>query len=575
MRRPGRGAAVLGLLMAGGVAGIALAQKPPALGAPDPGGKPPPAQAAPQAAPPAPPAIPRPAPQAGPTPGAADKFGQPVPPPAAAAPEADKFAAPAPGAPAAPSQQVAPAPRPAQPPAAAPPAQALQVTPASPEEPDTVRVLRGMLGADTRLGYAGVEVIDPARGAVRLREVALQRPDRSATIAELTLDGLREDGVTEALLRGVVLREAGAPAERVTVERVRLAGFRVTRPAAGQAFRPDMLSLDSLRIEGLAGEGATPVAIASLTVEDYARGRPGRLSLEGLEVRRPGEAPVDRVSLGRLAIRGVDMATLFAALVAREAPPRATGTASVEAEDLVLGQGDQRVGAVAAMTLSGESPPEGSAGVETGRFALRGISVQPFPGLQEWMQRFGYRELVADLTADVRIDRAAQRVEIAALSLAARDIAALGFSLTLEGLAPGETDPEALQRARLAAMRLRYVDQSLYQRFVRMQAQQTRRTEQQVREDFAGQARALFERPPGAPAPRGGAPGGKGGGGASAGAATVEIGNAIQRFLLGQAREIEIVAAPARPVPFTDLQAVAPGGPDALQQALGLRVVTR
>ncbi|MBY0330225.1 MAG: hypothetical protein K2X49_06095, partial [Acetobacteraceae bacterium] len=73
----------------------------------------------------------------------------------------------------------------------------------------------------------------------------------------------------------------------------------------------------------------------------------------------------------------------------------------------------------------------------------------------------------------------------------------------------------------------------------------------------------------------GGAPGGKGGGPAASGSTTVEIGNAVQRFLRGQAREIEIAAQPARPVPFSDLQGMAAGGPDALQQALGLTVTTR
>jgi hypothetical protein len=460
--------------------------------------------------------------------------------------------------------QAAPQPAPAPPPAAAGPA----------DEHETVRRLRALLGAETRLAYAGADVIDPARGAVRLREVVLQRDGRRAAIAELSLDGLRDDGITEAILRGVLVQEA-TPGERMTVERVRIAGLGVAIPPAGQALAPDMLTLDSLRIEGLSVAGETPMAIATLTVEEYGRGRPGRLALEGVEVREPSQGGVtgglvDRVSLGRLALRGVDLAAFLAAAVAKEPPPRTTGSAALEAEDLVIGQGDRRVAALGTMSLSGDSPPAGAAGVETGRLALRGISVQPFPGLQEWMQRFGYRELVGDLTADVRLDRAARRMEIGSLSLAARDIGALGFSMVLDGITPEETSPEALQRARLVSMRLRYVDQSLYGRYVRMQAQQTRRTEAQVREEMAAQARALFERPPGG----GGAPGTKGGS-ATGGAATVEIGNAVQRFLRGQAREIEISARPPRPLPFEQLQGVAPGGPDALQQALGLTVTTR
>ena len=570
MRGWGRGKAMAGVILACGAAGMALAQKPPPAGAPAQEGKP---QAAQPSRPPvaAPPAA-APAPEA-------DKFGQPVQPPAAATPEPDKFASPPP----APAVPVPPGPpRQAAPATPPPPGFAAPVTPPSPDEPDAVRRLRQLLGADTRLAYASAEVIDPARGSARLREVVLTRADRSAAIAELTLDGLRDDGVTEAILRGVLLREGAAPGaagDQSRIERVRIANLGVTRPAPGQPPRPDMMRFDQLRIEGLSVGGDTPVALASLTVEDYGNGRPGRLALEGLEVRQPGQAgPVDRVSLGRLTLRGIDLAAYFAAAVAKQAPPRTVGSAALEAEDLVLGRGDQRVGGLAALSLSGESPPAVATGAETGRLALRGISVQPFPGLAEWMQRFGYRELVGDMTMDVRIDRAAQRMEIGSLSLAARDIGALGFAMTLEGVNAEETDPAALLGARLASMRLRFVDQSLYGRFVRMQAQQTRRTEQQVREELAAQARALFERPQGGGgrggAP-GGAPGGKGGGPAASGSTTMEIGNAVQRFLRGQAREIEIAAQPARPVPFSDLQGMAAGGPDALQQALGLTVTTR
>lgn len=552
-------AALVGAMLACGAGAAALAQKPAPLGAPEgtpPGGKPPAIGQAP------------------PTGGAAqaqpgarlDKFGLPLPPPAATAPPpaSDKFAAPqAPG----PERPAAPS---APPPAAPPPVARPAPAPPPADELETVRLFRELLGAEVSLSYAQAESIDPARGAVRLRQVVLERPESRAGIAEMTLDGLTRTGVTELLLRGLVVEETGPDPDRVTIDRLRIAGLSVNRPADGSPPRPDMLSVDAVRIEGLSVAGDTPAALASLTLEDYGPGRHGRVALEGLELRQPGEEPVDRVSLGRLTIRGVDLAALMTALVAREAPPQTTGSAALEAEELVLGQGSRRVGGLAALSLTSESPPPGATGVETGRLALRGISVEPFPGLAEWMQRFGYQSLVGDLTADVRVDRAAGRFEIGSLSLAAREIGALGFSVVLEGLSPDDTSPEAMLRARLVSMRLRYLDQSLYGRFVRMQAQQSRRSEQQVREELAGQARALFEAP--GAAPRGG---GKGGGSAGGGGASAEIGAAIQRFLRGQAREIEFSARPARPVPLTELQQAAPGGPDAVQRALGLTVTTR
>ncbi len=584
MRGLKRGTALAGAIIACGAAGMALAQKPPALGEPAPqGGKPQAIQPGPAPAPAPVRPTPQPPPQAAPLPApGTDKFGQAqTPAPAAPAPQqADKFGA-------SPPAQASPAPAtpPPGPPAGPPLGQAAPQTPAPPpplaapatpppaNEPDAVRQFRQLLGADAQLSYAASEIIDPARGSVRLREVVLTRPDRRAAIAELTLDGLRENGVTEAILRGVLLQE-GPPGARSTdearIDRVRIAGLTVVRPPPGQQMQPDAITLDALRIEGLRVQGDTPVVIASLSIEDYGKGRPGRIAMEGLEVRTPNQDPIDRVSLGRLTLRGIDLAGTFAALVAKQPPPRTVGAAAIEAEDLALSKGGQRIAGMASMTMSGEAPPAGQPGAETGRIAFRGINVQPFPGIAEWMQRFGYREIAADITMDARIDRGTQRMEIGSFSLAARDIGALGFSMTLDGVNAGETDPAALARSRLVGMRLRFVDQSLYGRFVRMQAQEQRRSEQQVREEFAAQAGALFERPGGA---RPG-PGGKGGG-SGGGTATAEIGAAVQRFLRGQAREIEITARPPQPVPFEQLQSVAPAGPDALQQALGLTVTTR
>jgi hypothetical protein len=530
-----RGSALAGAIIACAAAGMALAQKPPALG-----------QAVPVPAPP------RVAPAPAPAPGT-DKFGLAQPP---TPQQTDKFGT-------APPAQAVPAPRQAPPPLAAP------ATPPPADEPDALRLLRQLLGTAVELRYAASEVIDPTRGAVRLREVVLTQPDRRAAIAELTLDGLRDDGVTELILRGLLVQEgpAEAPRGEVRIDRVRIAGLTATRPPAGEPLRPDAVAFDAMRLEGLRLRGDLPVSITALTVEDFGKGRPGRLGLEGLEARLPSQDPIDRLSLGRLTLRGIDLAGTLAALQAQQTPPRSIGAAAIEAEELVFSQGGQRIGGLATMTLSGEAPPPGQAGPETGRLALRGITMQPFPGVAEWMRRFGYTEFVADLTMDARIDRATQRMEISSLSLAARDIGALGFAMTLDGVDAETADPMALARARLVSLRLRFVDQSLYGRFVRMQAREQRRSEQQIRDEFAAQADALFARPDAA---RPG-PGGKGG----SGTATAEIGAAVQRFLRGQAREIEITARPPQPLPLEALQSVAPAGLDALQQTLGLAVTTR
>jgi hypothetical protein len=536
----GGGLALVGLLAGGGLWGgaAALAQsKPPPLGAP----------AVPQPPPPAArPAPPSPAPQG-------DKFAAPPPAPPGATRQVDKFGLP-PAAGGAPPPALAVPGTP--PPDAAPPPPA--------DEHETVRRFRALLGPEARLSYAAAEVVDPARGAVRLREVVLRRPDRSAAIAELTLDGLRDDGVAEAVARGVALREGdggGGGAPTATIERVRIVGLTVRRPAPGEAPRPDGLELDSLRIEGLGVAGGTPVAIASLLLEDYGVGRAGRLSLEGLEVRgvaSAGGGMVDRVSLGRVTLRGLDLAATLAALVAKDTPPRPAGAYALEAEDLALGgPGGRRIATLAGLRALGDQPSAGGGGPETGRFALRELRVEPFPGLEEWLRRFGYAALNADLTAESQFDRATGRLEMSPLSLAARDMGALALTMVLDGVTPDTKGAEAMRDARLVSLSLRYLDQSLYGRFVRQQAQQMRQPEARVREQMAAQAAGALT---------------AGGKDAEAMAA---IRAAVQRFLRGEAREIEIAARPPEPVALQDMAAAGAGGPVGAVRMLGLTATAR
>ncbi len=476
-------------------------------------------------------------------PAAGHKFAEPATPPPLGG--TDKFGLPRTGE--------APAATPPPPAAAqAPP------TPPPPDEPEAIRTLRRLVGPDTALRYAAAEVTDPASGAVRLREVVLERADGRMAIATLDLDGLTGTGVAEATARDVVVTDPDDPAGALRIDSLRIA--RLALRAPGQAPTPDAVSLGALHIEGLSLEGEGAVAIATLSLEDYGTGRPARVALEGLELRRPGGGgpggPVERVSLGRLALRGLDLAATAAALAGEAPPPRPEGAWSLEAEALSLGGAERRLGGLEALQMTGEAPPGGAA--ETGRLTLRGIQVEPFPGLDAWLQRFGYAALIGDLTAETRYDRAAGRLEVTALSLAGRDIGALGLTLVLDGVTMEALEARDLDSPRLVAFGLRYLDQSLYGRYVRQEAQRTRQTEPQIRQRLAQQAGAALAVPgrdPGA-------------------AAIAPIRAAIQRFLRGEAREIEITARPPEPVPLLDMTGLL-GGPVEAQRLLGLSATAR
>lgn len=448
---------------------------------------------------------------------------------------ADKFTVPPPSP--GPAPRAAPSPRRSAPNATPPP-----------NEPATVAQLRSLLGPDTTLTYRSAESIDPARGSVRMLGVVMdgRGAGRRLTMEELTLDGLRDDGVAEATARDVATRDRRGS---VTVARLRLAGLAVQRPPPGVAFRPDMMSLDTLRIEGLRVTGRSEGTIAEMSVEDYGAGRIGRVSLAGFDMRVPRSG--NRVAIARTVLRGMDLAAGLTALVAKEAPPRREGSFALDVEGLAVRDGNRSLGGFGALRVAAEVPADGP---ETGSLALRDLRIEPFPAFAGWLRRLGYEAITVDLSAESRYDRPSGRLELTSLSLAGREVGALGLSMMLSGVTPNAAerrDPTAL---RLVSAALRYVDQSLYGRYVRQQAQEMRVPETQVRAEQAEMADIML-------------------GSLGKGSGMEAVREAVKRFLRGEAQEVEIIARPAEPLAFNEFRN---GPPDpVLLERLGLGASTR
>ena len=335
--------------------------------------------------------------------------------------------------------------------------------------------MRALLGPETALTYRAAESIDPARGSVRLLGVAMDGRGRRVAMEELTLDGLRDDGVVEATARAV---PRGTARNNVTVARLRLAGLSVQRPPPGTEFRPDMVRIDALRIEGLRITGKFERHDRRLLGGGLRRG-PHRA---GFAVRlRPCGCRVqaNRVATARAALRGLDLAASLAALVAGEAPPRTQGSYGLEVEGVsVRDRGGRSLGGFGTLRVAGEVP---ASGPEFGSLALRDLRIEPFPGFAEWLRRFGYEAVTADLSAESRFHRESGRLELTSLSLSGREIGALGLSLVLDGVTPGAAERAEFKAMRLVSAALRYVDQSLYGRYVRQQAREMRVSEQEAR----------------------------------------------------------------------------------------------
>ncbi|MBK1662752.1 hypothetical protein, partial [Paracraurococcus ruber] len=357
------------------------------------------------------------------------------------------------------------------------------------DELPAVARFRALLGADVALAYRSAAPIDPATGSVRLLGATMARGGSTTAVEELTLDGMGEDRIAAASARDITV--TGADASVTRMARLELRGLAAPRGAPAEA-----LALDSLRIEALTTEGDPQVAIAEIAIEDYGAGRPGRVTVAGIDVLAPQLGLVDRVRIGRVALRGLDLAATIGAMGTQSAPPRATAAWALEVEEVAATAGDAPAGSLGALRLQGDAP---GSGPETGRVALRELRLEPFPGLADWLQRFGYPALVADLTAETRYDRAAGRLEIGSLSLAGREMGVLGLSLTLDGVTPEAAESQDWEQLRLVALSLRYLDQSLYGRAVRDEARRRRLTEARIREQWSSQAAAALTQPGGGP----------------------------------------------------------------------------
>ncbi|MBR0682789.1 hypothetical protein GXW74_20015 [Roseomonas eburnea] len=466
----------------------------------------------------------------------------PAPPPAARAP----------AAPVTPPTAQAPG-KPGQPPAAQAPAapapQAAVPQPVPANEPAAITRLRGLMGRDVRLSYGAAEALDPAGEQVRMTAVVMERPGKRATAEEVTLNGLREDGVAEALIRGFATEEAGT---NVRVASIRIGGLTVPRNTAGGPPEPDQVRLEALRVEGVEATGTTTMRLATASVENWIAGQPSRMSLEGLEMGGLDAGLVDAFRLGRFNMSGMDFGTTLAAVMRQQTPPSLVGQAAIELDGLELTAGGRPVGGLAEMRIAADVTRTDGSG--TGTVAFRGIRVEPLPVIADWLTRFGYQAIEGEITAETAFDGAAGRVEIRDLSIAGREVGALSFAVALDGLTQQQMQAGDFSSARLLSFGLRYADASLFGRFLAMQAAQTRTPEAQLREQYAAMAGGALTQP---------------------GVATLDpIRDAVQRFIRGQAQTVEIRANPPQPVTLQQVQGPPPNAA-AAQRMFGITAEAR
>ncbi|HYF09733.1 MAG TPA: hypothetical protein VD970_19100 [Acetobacteraceae bacterium] len=527
--------ATLGLLLAAG-AGVALAQKPSTV---------PPQPPLPQVTPPGIQPLPRqPAPlpprtgvpDAGQHPGKPPAQGQapvqPQRPPAVAAPPA------APGG----KPRVAP---PAPPPVARPAPQ-----PIPPNEPPPVTALRQMLPPGTQLSYAAAEVMDPASGRTRLTGVVMTDASGRTTAEELVFEGVGPQGAQALSIRNLVLTTNERPAVRITLAALDLRGLVIRQPFGMGMPDPSMVDLDVLRLEGFRLDAEVHAAIGTLEIAGWGGGRPTRIAATGLEIGGPPQrAPFDRMAIGRFAMAGLDLQAMAAAVVQSTPPPMVPGDQLFEMADIAFTMRGAPVASVAAVTAASRTDAAGSG---TGRMAIRGVRIGAAAGIGDWLRRFGYDEIRAELSADSTYDAPTGRMEITDFRLAGQDVGALTLSLLFDGLTPEAAMRNEYRALRFLGGRLVWLDQSILARFLRDQARQQGGSEAALREQFAALAGGVLGQP---------------------GAAMASVREAVLRYIRGQASEIEIVARPPAPITADTMDRL--GAPGPAMDALGLSATAR
>lgn len=414
------------------------------------------------------------------------------------------------------------------------------------EHPAIAR-LRALLPAPTTLAFDSAAPLAADPDGVRLSGVRLVRPDETLRIAELELEGLTETGVGRAVMRGVMTQDGN---DTLRIARVEIERLRHTPAPGGGRPMPLEFGLESLVIEGLEAAGEPRVAIQRIALRDYGAGRSGTLSLEGLTVANIPQSPVQGMTLARFTLAGFDLAALMDAAVRQVPPPNPpAGRLSMGFQQLLLtGPGGVALGGAAGLLVEADTLAN-MAG--TMRFALRGVRVENSPMTAQFLDALGLRQLDASLTFEAAYEPTAGRVTMPALALGVQEIGAIALGVTIDGWTP-----EASQRGDAAAMilrdaRLRYVDEGLYARALRAQAQQMRSTEDQVRQQHVqllGQLLSMQNAPPG----------------------MQQLRDALVALVRRQARGVEITLRPAQPVPWPQIAATGQQGPAPLIRLLGL-----
>jgi hypothetical protein len=172
--------------------------------------------------------------------------------------------------------------------------------------------------------------------------------------------------------------------------------------------------------------------------------------------------------------------------------------------------------------------------------------------LHAFLTQLGYQSLTGEITMEAGYQPQTGRMTMPSFVISAPGFGSVTLSMDLDGLDRNAPPEQMASRIRLLGMALRYRDEGLLPRALRMQATQQRVDEAQLREQIVSMAGAMLS-----------------------GQAAVVLREPVERFVRGQAQELEISARPPQPIPLMSLSAQPPRNADDAQRRFGLTATAR
>ncbi len=307
---------------------------------------------------------------------------------------------------------------------------------------------------------------------------------------------------------------------------------------------------------------------------------PGELTnlvAEGLRVdARFGDLGLGTVRLGRALAEGIDGAGTVRAYIDGVQPPDpVVGTRQlIRLEGIVAETGGQPLASIGSLASEGDKAADGAI---AGALVMEGLRLALPRGTVPWLEQLGYAEIAGGAEIRGTAQRQGGMLAIAPIRASWDQAGTLtlggrftGIPLTEAGQAADDQAMAQMMNSRVVAFSLGWREQGLLGRTIAWQARQSRQPEARLREQWAQMA--LTFPIPGAQTQRGGPPPGKGGTAQAAGPDPFQpIREALASFIR-QPREIEFAVAPAKPLTFTEVQALVAAGPAEAIRALNLTV---